>query len=457
MVKYLDYTGRVARETPASRNRVIDFWRAVAILTVVFGHWLAASIWLQPNDEIELMNSLQWIPYAAWVTWIVQVMPIFFFVGGYANARGLSRLEAGEETAPAWITKRVRRLFTPVIPLVVVWTLLIVATRWFVPAEVVHAGAMSATVPLWFVSVYLMVTAMAPWTHRWWRRHPLGSITALAAAAIAVDAVRFGLGVELIGWINYVFVWGLVHQAGYWWADRDRIGRPIRPRTGWAIFSVALSALIVVTWAGWYPVAMVGIPGAEITNMTPPTFGIALLGTVQAGIILGTRPAIERLTRRLRVWHVVVAVSGVLMTIFLWHLGAMSLVAAVGLFTFDGAMFRIEPGTTAWWLTRPLWLLILSGVTIALVAVFAPFEWKISKDPPPAKTIYVTAGVLLCAGSAAAIAYFGLATTEAAVNWIIPVAAIVGAGLVGAYPAFGRLRDGTGAGSARASDSKRSP
>jgi hypothetical protein len=57
--------------------------------------------------------------------------------------------------------------------------------------------------------------------------------------------------------------------------------------------------------------------------------------------------------------------------------------------------------------------------------------------------VFVTAGVLLCAGSAAAIAYFGLTTAEASVNWIIPVSAIVGAGLVGAYPAFGGKRSRT--------------
>ena len=52
MKAYLAHTGRIAAGTPATRNRIVDFWRVVAILTVVFGHWLAASIWLQPNDEI---------------------------------------------------------------------------------------------------------------------------------------------------------------------------------------------------------------------------------------------------------------------------------------------------------------------------------------------------------------------------------------------------------------------
>jgi len=180
-VKYLEYTREVAAGTPASRNRVIDFWRAAAIVTVVFGHWLAASIWLRPDGEIALLNSLQWIPYAAWVTWIVQVMPIFFFLGGYANARALEKVVSGRQRRREWITERMRRLFTPVIPLLVTWTVLIIVMGAFVPAEVVRAGAMSATVPLWFMAVYLMFTAAAPWTHRWWRAWRWRSVAVLAA------------------------------------------------------------------------------------------------------------------------------------------------------------------------------------------------------------------------------------------------------------------------------------
>ncbi|MEN8112749.1 MAG: acyltransferase [Actinomycetota bacterium] len=439
-MKYLDYTGRIAREAPAARNRVIDFWRAVAILMVIYGHWLAAAIWIKPDDSIHLKNSLECIPYAGWVTWIVQVMPVFFFVGGYANAVGLQRLETGEETRAAWVTKRLRRLFTPVIPMLLTWTLLIVVTSMFLPADVVCAGAMSGTVPLWFVAVYLMVIALAPWTHPWWQRRRWVSVAAIAAAALAVDALRFAFNEDLIGWVNFLVVWGLVHQLGYWWADRDTADRPIAPRTGWIIFAVSLATLIAVTWADWYPVAMVGVDNDTPANMKPPTFAIALLGLAQAGVILGTRPAIQRLTQRIKVWHAVVAVSGILMTIFLWHLGAMSLVAAVGLFAFDGAMFLIEPGTWVWWLTRPFWLLLLSGVTLVLVAIFAPFEWKISKKPPPTRAAAVTAGLLLCIGSAAAVAQYGLATKTAAVNWIIPVMAIAGAALVGAYPTFRKRR-----------------
>lgn len=128
------------------------------------------------------------------------------------------------------------------------------------------------------------------------------------------------------------------------------------------------------------------------------------------------------------------------MTIYLWHLTAMTLVASVFLFAFDGKAFKIEPGTTAWWLTRPIWLFALISVTLILVAIFAPFEWRVRQTPPPDHVRYVVVGVLLIAGAAAAVSYFGLATTDATVNWIIPIAAVGGAVIMGAYPSRRRAK-----------------
>lgn len=442
MPGYLDYTRERAAATPPARNRIVDFWRALAIVMVFLGHWLAASIWLRPDGEIVLINSLEWIPYAGWITWIVQVMPVFFLAGGFANARGLRRLAEGRDNRSGWITGRARRLFTPVIPLLVVWVLLIIALRPFVPSEVVYAGAMSATVPLWFLAVYLSLTALAPTTHAWWRRQGGWTIAVLAGAAAAVDLARFVFEVPGIGWVNFLFVWAAVHQIGYLWADRDA-GRGITSLTGWAIAAAMLATLGFFTWADWYPAAMVGIPGFELTNMTPPTFALLILGVMQAGIIWGTQPWVQSLTARPRVWHGVVAFSGVIMTVYLWHLSAMSLVAAAGLFTFDGAAFEVEPGTTLWWVTRPAWVLVLLAVTLGLVALFARFEWRISDAAPPHRTRVLIAGVLLTAGSAAAVANVGITTPDAVINWSIPIAAVLGAALLGALPQLGRRRSDT--------------
>ena len=53
----------------------------------------------------------------------------------------------------------------------------------------------------------------------------------------------------------------------------------------------------------------------------------------------------------------------------------------------------------------------------------------------------VTIGVLLTAGSAAAVATMGIATKDAIVQWSIPAAAIAGAAMLGALP---RRRDSGG-------------
>ncbi len=433
MQAYLSHTAALAAATPDARNRIVDFWRTVAIGVVVVGHWLAASIWVRADGSVALLNSLEWVPYAGWVTWLVQVMPVFFLAGGYANARSLRRVVDGEQRRREWITLRVRRLWTPVTPLLAVWIGLVLALRPFLDADIVFAGAMSATVPLWFLAVYISLTAIAPFTYSWWRRSGSPTIVILMAGAVAVDLLRFAAEVPGIGWVNFAFVWAAVHQVGYWWSERDAAGG-ISVGTGWSIAGAALGLLVVVTWAGWYPVAMVGIPGSEVTNMTPPTAAMALLGSAQAGLIWATAGPVGRLVRRLRVWHAVVSVSGLLMTVYLWHLTAMSLVAAAGIVVADGIVLSVEPGTVGWWATRPVWLLALGAVTLLLVAVFARFEIGVSRAPAPGSAPRVAAGVLLVAGSAAAVAMIGLTDRQGVLHWSIPGAAVLGAVILGAVP-----------------------
>ena len=445
-MKYWAYTGRLAAATPAERNRVVDFWRVLAILLVVCGHWLAVTIWVKPDGSTDLLNSLEWVPYSGWVTWLFQVMPVFFLAGGYANARALRRVSAGDQSARDWTTLRARRLFTPVIPLLLVWVALILLLRPVVPAEVMYAGAMAATMPIWFLAVHLSLTALAPLTLAWWRRMGPATILILAVAAIGVDVARFVFEVPGVGWVNFAFVWALVHQVGYWWADRDEHGG--LPR--WAGFPLAtgsLAALVAVTWGGLYPVAMVSIPGQGLANMTPPTFAIALLGLVQFGIIGGTQPAVRRLVGRARAWHTVIAFAGVAMTVFLWHLTAGMLTAAAGLSVWDGAVFKVEPGTWWWWGSRLPWFLVLGLVTAMLVAGFARFEWAIGEARLPTAWLVVLLGVLLLVGASAATALVGIATKDGDLEWwrgSIPLAALAGAALLGAWPTRRRPRPAGG-------------
>src|SRR5215469_11558962 len=75
----------LAERTPVSRNRYVDFLRAMSMLVVVVGHWLAAVPYLDATGNLTSSHILTAVPWTAWLTWLVQVMPIFFLVGGYAN------------------------------------------------------------------------------------------------------------------------------------------------------------------------------------------------------------------------------------------------------------------------------------------------------------------------------------------------------------------------------------
>ncbi len=85
----------------------------------------------------------------------------------------------------------------------------------------------------------------------------------------------------------------------------------------------------------------------------------------------------------------------------------------------------------------------MGAAAAGLVVLFARYEWRISKAPAPRARRIVTAGVLLTAGSAAAVARWGLSSPEAEVHWIIPGAAILGALMLGALPRRSAKRAGT--------------
>lgn len=431
MKTFLDRIDYAVDHTPASRNRVADLWRVVALLAVVFGHWLAASVWVDPDGEIIVMNTLEWIPHAAWFTWVIQVMPVFFFVGGYANAKALENRSSNRRS---WLTIRFRRLYAPAVPVIVLWTLLTVVLREFIDEDLIYAGVLNATIPLWFLGVYLALISIAPLTHKLWERFDLWSFFMLAGGAVAVDVAYRVFDVPGIGWLNLIFVWGAVHQLGYWWADRERDRSVMSPFYSTGLAVSALTALIAVTWADLYPVAMITIPGAGPQNVTPPTSALILLGLTQAGIILATFGPVRRFAGRRPVWKGVVGVSGFMMSIYVWHLTVLSLLIAVGAFAFDGIAFSLEPGTAVWWLTRPVFYVVLITVTAGFVAVFGVFERDIDTSDTDRPMVIVVVGMGLTIFALAMTAFVYIVDREANLTWWIPATAVVASLIMGAYP-----------------------
>ena len=86
----------IARATPAGRDRYVDFLRVLSLGLVVVGHWLATLVWWE-EGTVRGENGLNVLPEMWPLTWLFQVMPLFFFVGGFSNSLGWDSVQrAGE-------------------------------------------------------------------------------------------------------------------------------------------------------------------------------------------------------------------------------------------------------------------------------------------------------------------------------------------------------------------------
>ena len=127
------------------------------------------------------------------------------------------------------------------------------------PCSSIASYSMIALVPTWFLSVYVLVVLLAPAAAGAWQRWGLATFWVPALAAAATDALFFGPGITLPAWLNYLFIWGAVHQLGFAWRTRPPRSAPL-----WLLGGLA--ALLAMTQLGPWPTSLVGVPGDELTN-----------------------------------------------------------------------------------------------------------------------------------------------------------------------------------------------
>ena len=386
--------GRLAARTPESRNRYVDFLRAVSISAVIVGHWLIAAPWMEAG-QIRLDHMLDRAPWTQALTWIFQVMPIFFMVGGYSNAASWSAAKRRGDGYGSWLSGRFQRIVLPMWPLLIFWSLLVlIARRFDLSPAMVRIGSQAALVAIWFLAVYVLVILFAPLTYRAWQRWGMGSFWALVIGAVVVDLLSFGLGTRALGWLNYLCVWLGVHQIGYVWRDQDLAGARAVP---WAVAGLGSAVALVIF--GPYPWSMVGVPGAEVSNSLPPTLAMMTLGIGQCGLLLSIQAPLRRWLGCRVPWTATVLVNGTIMTVYLWHLTAMVLI--IGLANLLGGVgLHLVPGSLIWWATRPIWMVVLFVTLLGFMALFGRYE-RPSKTVPSFPAWRNLAGAaMLCAGLA---------------------------------------------------------
>ena len=359
----------MAARTPPSRDRYVDFLRAFSIATVVFGHWLIAII-IWRDGRISVQNVVG-VTSGLWLaTWVLQVMPLFFFVGGFSNLKTYEAMRARGESYGDFIRSRAARLWKPTAVFVVVWAAVQVVLH---AADIGDGGWIRGSMlpfgPLWFLFVYMAVIAATPVMLRLHHRFRGFLVGALAGGVLAVDVVRFATDVQPVAWLNLALVWLLAHQVGFFYADGSLTRAGKRAHTAMALGG--LVGLVVLTNIGVYPRSMVGTDIEVVSNMNPPTLCIVALTFWLVGCAMLVRDRVNRWLVNRRAWMAVIAANSMIMTVFLWHLTAY-LVAILLLYPL-GLGHPID-STGSWWLQRPVWLAVPALLLVPLVVLFARFE-----------------------------------------------------------------------------------
>src|SRR5437870_138733 len=246
----------VAR-TPVTRDRVVDFLRAASIVAVVFGHWMIGIVWWQ--DGVLRSTSAVGVTTGLWlVTWFFQVMPIFFFVGGFSNLVSLDASRRRGDPDARFVKTRVKRLLRPSLVFFAIWSAAIIAMH--------------------------LLDVGAPTGPRIWAGTRLLRLFLPPGAPLPVGPVVL---------TNPPF-WRLFGTVRYDW----------------------------FRGIGAYPKCLLGTDVEPVSNAYPPTVCFLLGAIWSIGAVMLLRPVLARWLERTGPWKVTILLNSVIMTLFLWHMTA---------------------------------------------------------------------------------------------------------------------------------------
>lgn len=403
------------RTAPAGRDLTLDLARVVCVLLVVFVHILFTGVGRNADGSLLIEKTVEAQSWFTAASWIANIMPLFFVVGGYAARAGWRSAIARGETADAFVRVRLARLARPALPLFLFFTIALGATRVLgIDPALVDTIAIGVGSPLWFLAAYMIAQALAPLMMRMHERHGAWVLLVLFAASLAVDAIRFlfvggvlgiepvppggyGLGQELFGIPNIVFVWLFAQQVGFFLYD----GWFAR-RSWWQLVLLIAGGYAFL----WGLVSLGGYTESMLGNQWPPTATMAALAIIQASALTLLRAPLTALMRARAAQGAVFLIGSRLMTIYLWHLPMIMVLIGIELLL---PLPLPAPGSPAWWWTRPVFLIVV------LAAVWLLSLWLVRFEKVPAP------GVAAVPSRAA--------TVGAVLLFVVPIIAITAYGL----------------------------
>jgi hypothetical protein len=389
----------VEASTPATRDRAIDVIRIVSLVGVVVGHTVMATSTLRDGVFI-WSNLLTASPVFQALTWVFQIMPLFFFAG---VAACIDSWTPGTSWGN-WLMRRCTRLYRPVFYYLAFWWVALAVLSAVLPEHVYEPIAGISIQLLWFLGAYVLVLATVPVLARITTTGRLVVAVAATYAFVAVvDAIRIDVGWSALGYLNMI-VWVIPGMFGV--AYRRRL---LAGRAALTLGAVMLAINVALLVLGPYELSLVGIETQQLKNMTPPSLLLAGHAIMMCAFVIAAVPAIARWAQRPRVWWLAAIGNSGAMTLYLWHIPLLLAMHLV--FDYIGNP-RFDPSAPGFIALSVAQLLIMGALVAAVFVTLRPLE----NNPLPlwdgsyvagAGGRSAAVGALLCIAGAATLASVG--------------------------------------------------
>lgn len=389
----------VEAQTPADRDRAIDVIRIVSLIGVVFGHTVMATSTIR-DDVFIWSNLLTASTVFQALTWVFQIMPLFFFAGVAASVQSW---KPGSSWG-GWLLKRCTRLYRPVFYYLVFWTVTLAVLRFVLPEHVYEPIAGISVQLLWFLGAYVLVLAAVPLLARITTTAQVaGAVIGTYAFIATIDAVRITAdsteGYASLGYLNTV-VWLIPGVFGVAYR-RNLLSSGAACKIGIGMLGVNLALL----YFGPYELSLVGIETQQLKNMTPPSLLLAGHAIMMCAFAIAAAPAINRWARRPRVWWLTAIGNSGAMTLYLWH---MPLLLGLHLVFDYLGLDRYDPSAPGFLALSVLQLALMAGLVAMAFVALRPLEnsplplWDGGKVAGPGIRSSAV-GLLLCLAGAATL------------------------------------------------------
>lgn len=318
---------KAAAQTPPDRDRIIDAARAVSLVVVVAGHAIMGVVtWKYGVPRVG--NLLAAYPWTQALTWILQIVPLFFFAGGAANTISWEKHVARGGTFAEWMWQRVERFLRPLWTYLIIMGVVAAIVSAFAPARIAAPLMHLTTQLFWFLGSYIFVTALTPIFKPATPWQGAFRTFSLLIACALIDVLRFFQGFpNPVGLVSFVLVWTVPAYLGSLWA-RGTLQK-CSPVFFIMVLAFNLATNTLLIRFGPWPISLVGMPGDLVSNMAPPTVVLAVHSVNWVLVVALLRNPLATVLAREKTWQRVTWVNLVAMTLYLWHLPVLVLLIVI--------------------------------------------------------------------------------------------------------------------------------